>query len=114
MKGSGHLDWAASRLAVAIERVADALLVEDEPAPGRVESVSIAPAHGVAAPMTDVIIVVIALIATAFGAGERHPPPEKLHTQNATFGQNFCLSRVFGKASSCPFGRLFPVFFSII
>ena len=51
---------------MAIERVADALLVEDEPAPGRPESVSIVRAHGVAAPMTDVIIVVIALIATAF------------------------------------------------
>ena len=26
----GHLDWAAARLAVAIERVAEALLVEEE------------------------------------------------------------------------------------
>jgi hypothetical protein len=28
----GHLDWAATRLAVAIERVAEALLVEEEEA----------------------------------------------------------------------------------
>jgi hypothetical protein len=51
---------------VVIERVAEAMLVEDEPAPGGVESVSIVRAQGVAAPMTDVIIVVIALIVTAF------------------------------------------------
>jgi hypothetical protein len=49
----------------AASRLADALLVEDEPAPGRVESVSIAQARSAAA-MTDVIIVVIALIVTAF------------------------------------------------
>jgi propanediol dehydratase small subunit len=30
MKGSGHLDWGRARLAVAIERVAEALLVEEE------------------------------------------------------------------------------------
>jgi hypothetical protein len=35
---------------LAIERVADALLVEDEPAPGRVESVSIVRADGVLRP----------------------------------------------------------------
>jgi hypothetical protein len=38
---------AATRLAVAIERVAEALLVEDEPATGRRESVSIVRAHEV-------------------------------------------------------------------
>jgi hypothetical protein len=56
--------WCGARQTMAIHdwglrRVANALLVEDEPAPGRAESVSIVP-------MTDVIIVVIALIATAF------------------------------------------------
>jgi hypothetical protein len=66
MSEMGSLSHSATRLAVVIERVADALLVEDEPTPGRVESVSIVRAHGVAAPITDVAIVVIALIATAF------------------------------------------------
>ena len=47
---SAASDWAAQRLGVAIERVAEALLVEDEPAPGRRESVSIVRAHEVLRP----------------------------------------------------------------
>ena len=41
-------DWAASRLAVAIERVAEALLVEDEPVPQN--GPGIVRAHGVMRP----------------------------------------------------------------
>jgi hypothetical protein len=44
MSELGSLSHSATRLAVVIERVADALLVEDEPAP-RPESVSIVPAR---------------------------------------------------------------------
>ena len=47
---SAASDWAAARLAIAIERVAEALLVEDEPASGRRESVSIVRAHEVLRP----------------------------------------------------------------
>jgi hypothetical protein len=47
---SAASDWAAARLAVAIERVAEALLIEDEAAPGGRESVSIVRAHEVLRP----------------------------------------------------------------
>jgi hypothetical protein len=41
-------DWAAARLGVAIERVADALLVEEEATPGRRDAV--VAVHGVLRP----------------------------------------------------------------
>jgi hypothetical protein len=41
-------DWAASRLGVAIERVAEALLVEEEATPGRRDAV--VAVHGVLRP----------------------------------------------------------------
>jgi hypothetical protein len=45
---SAASDWAAARLAVAIERVAVALLAEDEPAPQN--DLGIVRAHGVMRP----------------------------------------------------------------
>jgi hypothetical protein len=45
---SAASDWAATRLAVAIERVAEALLVEDEPAP--TNGPGIVRAHGLVRP----------------------------------------------------------------
>jgi hypothetical protein len=45
---SAASDWAAARLAVAIERVAEALLAEDEPVPQN--GPGIVRAHGVMRP----------------------------------------------------------------
>jgi hypothetical protein len=47
---SAASDWAAIAVARALQSIADALLVEDEPAPGRLESVSIVRADGVLRP----------------------------------------------------------------
>jgi hypothetical protein len=46
--GTAASDWAASRLAIAIERVAEALLAEDEPVPQN--GPGIVRAHGVMRP----------------------------------------------------------------